>query len=399
MGDLMFLAHRSPFPPDRGDKIRAYHVLKHLAARHRVHLLAFADDPRDLEESAGLASLTVSRTILWRGKSTGRAAAEALIRGKPVSLTAFDDRAMHRAVAATPARWPIDMIYVFSGQMAQYLPARTAARTIMDFCDMDSLKFADYAESARGPMRWAMMHEAKLLQRFEERVAARVDASLFVSGAEADLFRRRTGAANVRVVENGIDTDFFDPDAAFARVEGPDRLIVFTGQMDYRPNVEAVTWFVDAILPLVRRRHPDARFAIVGRSPTEAVKALGSREGVIVTGAVADVRGWLAAAACVVAPLRIARGVQNKVLEAMAMARPVAASAAAAEGIEHDGTIAGGTTAAEIADAVIAVLADPRGAGEMGARARARVIARYGWDARLAPLDALMAGPAGKGAA
>lgn len=390
MGDLLFLAHRSPFPPDRGDKIRAFNVLKHLAANHRVHLLAFADDPRDLDAKDGLAPFTASRTILWRGKSRARALAEALVQSRPASLTAFDDHAMRDAVADVLEREAIDTIYVFSGQMAQYLPAKTPARVIMDFCDMDSLKFADYAKGSRGPMRWLMRREARLLFEFERRVAQRVDASLFVSEAEADQFRTRTGAANVQAVENGIDTDFFDPVAAFDRLDTPGKLIVFTGQMDYRPNVEAVTWFAEAVLPHIRAAHPDADFVIVGRNPTDAVTALARRDGVKVTGEVADVRPWLDAAACVVAPLKIARGIQNKVLEAMAMARPVVASGPAAEGIDHDGTILSGDTVAEVTDAVNGLLSDAPGAAAMGRNARERVKARYGWSARLAPLDALI---------
>jgi sugar transferase (PEP-CTERM/EpsH1 system associated) len=260
----------------------------------------------------------------------------------------------------------------------------------MDFCDMDSLKFADYARGSRGPMRWLMRRESELLFQFERQVARRVDASLFVSEAEAELFRKRTGAANVQAVENGIDTDFFDPAAAFRRIDTTGKLIVFTGQMDYRPNVEAVTWFAEIVLPQIRIVHPDTVFVIVGRNPTDAVVALAKQDGVRVTGEVADVRPWLDAAACVVAPLKIARGIQNKVLEAMAMARPVVASSAAAEGIDHDGTILSGDTVAEVADAVNGMLSDVQGAAAMGRKARERVQARYGWSARLAPLDALI---------
>jgi sugar transferase (PEP-CTERM/EpsH1 system associated) len=390
MGDILFLAHRSPFPPDRGDKIRAFNVLKHLAARHRVHLVAFADDPRDLKAKKGLVPFTASRSILWRGKSRRRALVEALVQRRPASLTAFDNHAMHDVVADLLERRSIDTIYVYSGQMAQYVPAKTRARVIMDFCDMDSLKFADYAKASRGPMRWLMQREANLLFQFERRVARRVDASLFVSEAEAELFRKRSGAANVRVVENGIDTDFFDPAASFPRIDTTGKLIVFTGQMDYRPNVEAAIWFAETVLPHIRLIHPDAIFAIVGRNPTAAVAALAKQDGVRVTGEVADVRPWLDAAACVVAPLKIARGIQNKVLEAMAMARPVVASGPAAEGIDHDGTILSGDTVAEVSDAVNGLLSDPRGAAAMGHKARERVQARYGWNARLASLDALI---------
>jgi polysaccharide biosynthesis protein PslH len=389
MGDILFLAHRVPYPPDRGDKIRSFHMLRHLAAQRRVHLAAFADDPRDMDRPE-LAACTASRAIVRRSKSQAVAGFQALASGRPLSLTAFDDAAMRRAVEAVLARENIDTIFVFSSQMAQYLPVAGGQRVIMDFVDMDSAKFAAYAQAAKAPLRWIYAREARLLMAAEAAIAARADASLFVSEAEAGLFRRTTGAERVHAIENGIDTGFFDPSAGFEQVEARPALIVFTGQMDYRPNVEAVTWFADDILPRVRAAHPDARFAIVGRNPTDAVRALARREGVIVTGEVNDVRGWLAAAALVVAPLKLARGIQNKVLEAMAMARPVVASAAAAEGVDHGGTIAVAETEAGMTEAVTLLLRDPQNAVALGRDARARVIARYGWDARLAPLDTLI---------
>ena len=392
MGDTLFLAHRLPDRPDRGDKIRSYHILHHLAQRGRVHLAAFTDDARGGSGESSLPWLTGSRAIVPRTKSRAIAAVEALVRGKPVSLTAFDDRALRDAVQTMLARHPIDLIYVFSGQMAQYLPAGARPHVVMDFVDMDSAKFTDYAAAARGPARWMMTREARLLQAFERDVAARAEASLFVSAAEAELFRAKTGAECVHAIENGIDTAFFDPAVAFDAADAPDDLIVFTGQMDYRPNIEAVTWFAQAILPQVRSRHPDATFAIVGRAPGDAVRALAKQPGVIVTGEVADVRGWLAAARVVVAPLKLARGIQNKVLEAMAMARPVVASVPAAEGIAHAGTIRIGANAGEIAVQVAGLLDDPAAAAELGASARVQVQRRYSWGACLAPLDDLLAG-------
>jgi sugar transferase (PEP-CTERM/EpsH1 system associated) len=387
MGDILFLAHRVPYPPDRGDKIRGFNVLKFLAARKRVHLVAFADDRRDMGSDSGLTDGT---SIIWRSKSRAVAALQAMLTGRPISLSAFDDGAVRAAVSTALTTHDIDTIYVFSNQMAQYVPADTTARVVMDFVDMDSAKFAGYGHAQTGPMGWLMRREGRLLGTYEAQVAARADASLFVSEAEASLFRRQTGAERVFAIENGIDTGTFDPAASFVAIDLPARTIVFTGQMDYRPNVEAVTWFADEILPLVRSRYPDAGFAIVGRAPTDAVKALGKRPGILVTGEVADVRGWLAAAAAIVAPLKLARGVQNKVLEAMAMARPIVASAPAAEGIDHADTIAVGETAAEIAGRLIAILADPEAARVRGKAARLQVMQRYGWDARLSPLDALL---------
>ena len=381
MGDILFLAHRLPDRPDRGDKIRGYHILKHLAEKARVHLIAFADGGDDHEIAAATASLRG----VPRRKSMLRAGFEALAQRRPVSVTAFDDAAMHAAITATLAAHEIAAIYVFSSQMAQYVPADTGARVIMDFVDVDSAKFAAYAQAAAGPKRWVHAREARLLLAHDRAVAARADASLFVSEAEAALFRASAGAERVHAIENGIDTVTFDPAASFAPVEAGAPLIVFTGQMDYRPNIEAVCWFAEAILP----RIADATLAIVGRAPTAEVTALAAPD-VIVTGEVPDVRGWLAAASVVVAPLKLARGVQNKVLEAMAMARPVVASAAAAEGIDHGGTIRVGEDAEGIAREVTALLDDRAAGTALGQAARARVIARYGWSARLAPLDALM---------
>ena len=375
--EILFLAHRAPFPPDRGDRIRSYNILKYLAARATVHLAAFVDTPEEAAIDPEYRALLGECVLVPRGKSRARAAVEALALGKPVSLTAFDDHRIAQAVSRVMAGRPIDAIYVYSGQMAQYLPA-AAPRAIMDFVDLDSAKFAAYAGAARGPMAWMMRREARLLGAFERAVAGRVPASLFVSAPEAALL------PGGQAVENGIDTVRYDP-ATVSPVAAPHPLIVFTGQMDYRPNVDAVTWFAREVLPLL----PHAHFAIVGRAPTASVSALAG-ERVTVTGEVADVRGWLAAADVVVAPLHIARGVQNKVLEAMAMARPVVASSAAAEGIDHAGTIRVADGAAGFADTITRLLADAPGAAALGSAARARVIARYGWEARLAPLDALL---------
>ncbi|KQN91315.1 glycosyl transferase family 1 [Sphingomonas sp. Leaf67] len=377
MSDILFLAHRVPYPPDRGDKVRSHHVMRHLSTLGRVHLATFADDPRDLGHDAALKQWCASAVVVPRTKGNARAAVEALAGGRAVSLAAFDHRAMRAAVARLLAARRYEAIYVYSGQMAQYLPDN--ARFVMDFVDLDSAKFTAYAEDARGPMRWMMRREARLLGAFERSVADRAQATLFVSAAEAALF----GTGQVHAVENGIDTGFFDP-AAVTPVAEAGPLIVFTGQMDYRPNIDAVRWFVREVLPGV-----PGRFAIVGRNPSAAVRALVG-ERVIVTGEVADVRGWIAAADVVVAPLLLARGVQNKVLEAMAMARPVVASTAAAEGIDHDGSIRVAGDAGAFVREVKALLDDPVAGDTLGQAARARTIARYGWDARLAPLAGLM---------
>ena len=389
MADILFLAHRIPFPPDRGDKIRSWHVLRTIAGFARVHLACFADDDADAAHLAGMEQALGDSLgdvhVEVRNRSKAAAAVRALVSRRPLSLTSFDSHAMRDFVRARLGS--MDAVYAFSGQMAQFVPAGAAPRFVMDFVDMDSAKFAAYAQEASGPMRLIHAREAKRLFAFERDVAARADACLFVSEAEAGLFRRRTGLPRVKSLANGIDAVFFDPAAPFPplspeeRGEGP--LLLFTGQMDYRPNVDAVCWFAREVLPLV----PSARFVIAGRNPAREVRALAG-ERVTVAGAVADMRSWLAAADVVVAPLRIARGIQNKVLEAMAMARPVVASPAAFEGIEAEpGKHLLVTEGAEaMAEAISTLIADPALATRLGRAGRDLVTTAYQWESRLAPL-------------
>ncbi|MDX3899777.1 MAG: TIGR03087 family PEP-CTERM/XrtA system glycosyltransferase [Sphingobium sp.] len=406
-GEILFLCHRIPFPPDRGDKIRSYHLLERLARVAPVHVGCFADDARDMGFGAEMARVTASQKLVMRDRSRAMAGLKGLALRRPMLVSLFDHPDLRRWVRTTLAARPIGAVVAYSAQMAQFVPdLPDDVPFLMDFVDFDSAKYAAYGAQGRGPMAWINRREGRLLLDFERRVAARAQVSTFVSEAEAALFRAAGGGegGKVRALENGVALDFFDPDAGFAAIEkGEGPLIVFTGQMDYRPNVEAVDSFARLSLPAIRAVHPDARFAIVGRSPARSVQALADMPGVVVTGAVSDVRGWLAAADVVVAPLRIARGIQNKVLEAMAMARPVVASSQAAEGIDaRDGDhllIADdpGQEAAFVCD----LLSAPAQAMALGAAARQRMIARYDWRATLGDLPALigMSDPAASAAA
>jgi polysaccharide biosynthesis protein PslH len=403
MGEILMLVHRIPWPADRGDKIRSYNALRRIAELAPVHVGCFAEDERDESFAAAMAEVTRSQCVVRRLRSRASAGLRALARHQPVSLPLFDAHAIHEFVRRTLAERPISAVFVYSGQMAQFVPVLPAGvRFIMDFVDIDSAKFASYGANTGGLMGWVHRREARLLAAFEQAVAQRADLSLFVSEAEAALFREQAAlpADRVKALDNGVDTAFFDPAAPFEplrpceRGEGP--LIVFTGQMDYRPNVEAVCAFAAESLPAIRARYRKARFAIVGRSPAAAVRALNGQPGIIVTGAVDDVRGWIAAADVVVAPLRIARGIQNKVLEAMAMARPVVASGPAAEGIdaEHDQHFIVAAPGSTESHAVLSLLDNPAGAAAFGARARARVLARYSWASAMSGLPEMLFGPA-----
>lgn len=394
-GDILFLAHRVPYPPNRGDKIRSWNVLKALSQIAPVHVAALCDDPADLEHAGVIESVCASTTLIPHRANKLGAMARALATGGSASVNACRSPALAERVEALIAAHPIRAIYAFSGQMAQYVPVeRSDARFVMDFVDMDSAKFAEWGQKS-GVAGLANRFEAARLFAFERNVAARADVSLFVSEAEAQLFREATSldAARVRVLENGIDLERFHPGHTAPALEGEGPHIVFTGQMDYAPNVEAVSHFARNVMPSLLRHFPAATFWIVGRAPVADVLALAT-DHVRVTGAVDEPRDWLAAADLVVAPLLLARGVQNKVLEAMAIGKAVLASSGAAEGIDaahgHDLVIADG-----IADQIAAttsLLLAPQRRQALGKAARARMEARYGWNATLSGLPDLLWG-------
>lgn len=398
MRDILFLAHRLPWPPDRGDKIRSYNFIKYLSTLARVHVLAFAEDVQEIASKDALQSLTASLHVEWRSNIPGPSVLKALLMHQPASVSMFSSRSMQGHVNRLLEQEDIGTILAYSGQMAQFVPERTTARFIMDFVDVDSEKYAAYSDTGPFLLRWLYRREARLLGRFERAVASRADRTLFVSEAEAKLFQDLSGLGSDRViaVENGIDLEHFRADSGFRRLDsaarGAGALLVFTGQMNYRPNIDAVTDFARKMLPVLRHVRPDVRFAIVGRNPSPDVAKLAELPGVIVTGEVPDVRPWLAAADVVVAPLKIARGIQNKVLEAMAMGRPVVVSSAAAEGIDalpdRDFVVADGDA---IASAILALLADPERTAKLGRRARARMEERYRWEVCLTQLEALLA--------
>ena len=391
MREILFLVHRIPWPADRGDKIRSHHMLKRLAQMAPVHVGAFADDARDMSFVGEMAGTFASVHVELRDKSQWRSGLEALAKGQPISVASFASVSMTAWVDGLIARGNISHIVVFSGAMAQYVPADFDGRFVMDFVDVDSAKFESYAGEGNPVMRWINAREGRMLAAFEKRTAQRADSNLLVSGAEAALFCERSGEA-ASALGNGIDTVYYDPSIDVAPVPLSSPLIVFTGQMDYRPNIEAVCDFATHAMPIIRKSHPQAQFAIVGRNPTSKVNALAQLGGVIVTGAVDDVRSWIKAADVVVAPLRIARGIQNKVLEAMAMAKPVVVSPAAAQGIyAQDGVhFCVANNVAEEAAKITVLLSDPMTRDQLGQAARKHVINHYSWSAQLAALDDIM---------
>jgi len=398
MANILYLVHRLPYPPNKGDKVRSYHLLKHLARRHRVFLGTFIDDPEDEVHVATVRALCADLQITRLHPRLARIASlSALLSGDPLTLRYYRSAAMADWVKQTCRSTHINAVVIFSSAMAQYVEEFQRLPTLIDFVDVDSAKWTQYAPHHRWPLSWLYRREGRLLLDYERRLAARSTRSFFVTENEAALFCEQAPECRVRVeaMSNGVDADYFSPDPARPSPYEADELpVVFTGAMDYLPNVDAVAWFKQEVLPDVLKRWPKARFYIVGRSPTAAVLALASDQ-VVVSGTVPDVRPYLQHAAAVVAPLRIARGIQNKILEAMAMARPVIASPECAAAVDAEkGTelLTAGSPAEYIAE-LTRVLDAPETAVSIGQSARRRVVERYSWDAHLEAIDRYLPSP------
>jgi len=400
--DLLLLVHRMPYPPNKGDKIRSWHLLKHLAQRYRVHLATFVDDPDDWQHVPVLQALCASTHFAALAPRAARVRSlAALLRNRSLSYDYYRSAGLQRWVDDAMRRHGIGRIVVFSSPMAQYAEAWPQARRVIDFVDVDSDKWRQYAERKKWPASMVFGYEASRLLRYERRVAASFDASLFVSAPEADLFRSLAPESAQRIgsFSNGVDTAYFAPGDFANPYAAGEKALVFCGAMDYWPNIDAVQWFAAEVLPALRARDPALRFVIVGARPAPEVQALAAQPGITVTGTVPDVRAYVAHAALSVAPLRVARGIQNKVLEAMAMARPVLVTPQALEGIEAEvgRELLLAADAAQWIEAAASALAGSAAARDaLGQAARARVLAAYSWDARLAPLDRMIETPAAR---
>lgn len=397
MDELLYLVHRIPYPPNKGDKIRSFHLLKHLAQSYKVHVGAFVDDPDDWQYAEALAQLAGGEVKLLplNPRLATLKSAIGLLSGSPLSKPYYRDRRMQLWVDAMLTTRPIARALVYSSSMAQYLMKHHAIRRVIDFVDIDSDKWRQYAGKKSWPMRWVYQREAHTLFNYERHVTHEFAAAAFVSDAEAALFKKLAPdcADKVFGFSNGVDADYFSPDQALVSPFSIDECaIVFTGAMDYWANVDAVMWFAREIFPSIKRAHPTAHFYIVGSRPTAEVQALVRESGVHVTGAVPDTRPYIAHATVAVAPLRIARGIQNKVLEAMAMAKPTVVSEQALEGIAATPgkEILLATDAAGFAGQVSRAIAGQ--VPEMGAAARQRVVSDYSWSEHLRIIEQLLRG-------
>src|SRR5262245_1850211 len=328
---ILFITHRVPYPPDKGDRIRSYQLLRFLAVRGDVDLATLADEPVSSTTLAQLRGLTTRLAIgevgeqsSWSRRFKGLL---AVMRGGTFTEAMFRSPALRQTVSEWTAETTYDLAVLFSSATAQYLPEGIPA--VGDLCDVDSEKWLEYGRSSWFPFSLLFRTEGRRLRRIEARLGTRCRAITLVTRPERDLYRSFCPSANAFVLPVGVDLDYLRP--AYG---GERNRVVFVGVLDYRPNIEGLRWFCNSVWPFVRRRMRLAPFFIVGRNPTRRVRRLAGIPGVEVVGTVPDVRPYLRRAAVSIAPLHIARGVQNKVLEALAMGKAVLASPAAAQGLD-----------------------------------------------------------------
>jgi len=395
MRDLIFISHRMPWPLNKGEKIRAWNIIQYLRPKFRIHLGCVVDDPADMEHVAHMQGVCESVGAFPINRTMQKLKALARARpGRPLMPDFYYSAALQKWVDETLTRTRMDVIYIYSVAMAPYVLELAHPCKILDAQDVDSEKWAEYARGAAFPMRLIWAREARNLLAYERRAAAACEWSFFVSEPEAACFQRLApeSAHKIVAVECGVDLARFSPELAFeSPFAGLGPCLVLTGNMDYWPNADAAIWFAHDIMPVLRRRRPDVQFWAVGANPGAEVLGLATLPGVHVTGRVEDVRPYVAHAAVVVCPLRIARGIQNKVLEGMAMGKPVIASPAAFEGVRAEAGVA-----LLVADGVegfverVLEVLDGKHAG-LGVEARAVMERGYAWSAVLGRLDTYLA--------
>jgi sugar transferase (PEP-CTERM/EpsH1 system associated) len=332
--NILYVAPRLPYPPSKGDKTRAFHQIRELSKEHRVHLVCAIDPKDDVHGLQALREHCASVEAVRTSRAAIRArSAWALIRGRPQWAFSHAPTGLAERVARKLGAEPFDVILGSWVAAAECVRRVAGVPKVLDFVDVVSELWRMAAEYSGFPASRLYGLEARRLARYEAEVATEVDCSLVVSEAEACLFRRQDPAVPVSVVGNGVDLEYFSPAAERSVLPETPR-VVFTGTMDYLPNVDAVVYFCRSILPRVREAVPAVHFVVVGRDPSRSVRALARERQVTVTSSVPDVRVHLANAALAVAPLRIGRGIQNKVIEAMAMGVPVVGTSVAFAGLE-----------------------------------------------------------------
>jgi sugar transferase (PEP-CTERM/EpsH1 system associated) len=388
---ILFVCHRLPYPPKRGGKIRPFNIVKHFTeAGHRVTVASLARSAKEADEGRDLRKYCAETIVEVIGDWPARLRMVArLPTSAPSSFGYFYSPQLERRVQSALAGESFDMIMVHCSSVAPYVANVTGVAKVLDFGDMDSQKWLLYARHRRLPLAAGYWLEGRKLERTERRLATQFDLCTCTTLAEHDTLRDYDTGAATDWFPNGVDATFFAP----TNDDYDRNTICFVGRMDYFPNEQGVLWFCREVMPLVHARRPNARLLVVGAAPPRSILALHGHGGVEVTGTVDDVRPFARRAALTVAPLLIARGTQNKILESLAMGVPVVASVEAARGVDAEpgAHLLTGADGAEFAAAVLRILDDPAERRRFAEAGRERVLARHSWPASLERLDGMLA--------
>lgn len=394
---ILFLAHRLPYPPDKGEKIRSFNILKHLANRHQVHVVCWADGEPELQATEKLKALVPNLYVEpFHSLRQRMRMLRGLFSDKPLSVHHFYADTLRKQIDILLQSIAFDALYVYSSNMAEYVLEANIPIRLIDFCDLDSEKFKQYAAIHKPPLSWLYRLEGKRLARYEKRVAEKFNHVIFINHGEMHLFDHGHGNGKASVLSNGVDLHQYFGEAlpnghAIATNDSP--ALVFTGTMDYLPNIDAATWFAESVFPKIKSILPGAQFHILGRRPARNIRRLHDPDkAIFVSGYVEDLRTRMQSADVFVAPMRIARGMQTKLLEAMACGVPVVTSPTAAKGIgawpSREVLVA--ETEAEYARQVLHVLFNPRVRDGLRKRAFEFIKQKFDWEKNLKQLDTLI---------
>jgi len=399
--DLLFIAHRIPYPPDKGDKIRSYHMLRYLAPHYRITVACIIDDPAEVRYVEPLKKMV--HRVFYEVRTSLEMkirALSSLFTNSPFTLPCFYSKVLQKSVDNYLTTYkPCAILCICSSSTEYIFRSRNGWEflkdriLLTDLIDVDSEKWHDYSTKYTGLKKWLYQREARLLLPYEQQIISTFDRTFLVSEEERNILAQHGPVEKVESLPNGVDLEYFSPLATFARLNHSTSIrLIFSGAMDYWPNIEGAVWFVKEIFPKVKKVFPEAVFCIAGRNPDAAVVALKKKPGVEVTGSVPDMRTYLAAANLCVVPLKIARGIQNKVLEGMSMEKPVIATPGAATGLkaEPGKEIIVAENASEMASAIIELLGDIDKQRTLGVNARKYVEREHSWATHLSRLIELI---------
>jgi sugar transferase (PEP-CTERM/EpsH1 system associated) len=431
--NVLFIVHRIPYPPNKGDKIRSFNEIKYLAQKHNIYLAFLVDDEKDLSHLDELRKYCVDFNFdVIKPQWQKFKSVPYLLTKKPLSVPYFYSKKLQAAIDKRLDEAKIDAVICFSSPMAEYIfrsktldvrdvqnvrieqvkrfnmsnkrSDRTSEsnipRLIMDFVDVDSDKWRMYAGFSKFPLSTIYRREWKTLMSYEQKIGRAFDRSIFVSDKEVELFESFCPQARnlAFAIPNGVDYEYFNPgehSQSNKLNQHNHPSILFMGAMDYFPNEDAVLYFSREVWPLVKKAMPDAKFVVVGGKPSKGVMALSKMDkGIMVTGFVSDVREYLKTAEVFVAPLRIARGVQNKILEALAAGVPVVARPEAVQGLGNcTGCVKIEGNSEMFALSILKFLRKSRERQQIVTDARRFLVEHHDWEKNLTRWDKLLTLP------